>query len=161
MLTKAYISEVISSHTIRVRVPLYNKIEGVNGATPKNELAIACVCSLPNFVTAPQVGDIVIVGFEEDDISKPVILGYLSRNAAQSSITDIRCNKLVALDDVILDAHTTIGDIKPENIECLKNLRDNIKQTFDTTKTTIDNINSNIDNLDKSMEVGDIDSYGI
>lgn len=147
MLTKAYISDIINSNSIKIRMPLFNKIDGVNGATPKSELSIACVCSLPNFITAPQTGDIVIVGFEEDDTSKPVILGYLSKNTESNSMTDIKCNKLVAIDDVELNEHTTIGEVLPENIKCLKNLKANINTTFQQTGNAIENINKSIDKI--------------
>ena len=151
MLTKAYISDIINSSLIKVRIPLFNKIDGVNGATPKSELSTACVCSLPNFITAPQTGDIVIVGFEEDDTSKPVVLGYLSKNTESNSMTDIKCNKLVAIDDVELNEHTTIGDILPENIKCLKNLKHNINTTFQETNKSIDNINKKIETINTNI----------
>ena len=151
MLTKAYISEIINTHSIRVRMPLYNKIEGVNGATPKTELAIACVCSLPNFVTDPQVGDIVIVGFEENDTSKPVILGYLSKSTELPSITDIKCNKLTALDDVTLPAHTNIGNVTHENLKCLLNLKDNIKLSLQQTNASILSMNEELSKVSESV----------
>ena len=151
MLTKAYIQDVLSPHSIRVRIPLYNKISGVEGATPNNELGVACVCSLPNFITNACVGDVVIVGFEEDSISKPVVLGYLSTNTEKGALVDITCNQITAKGDVVLDEHTTIGEVEPENIKCLKNLKDNINSTFKLTAKSIEEINERIVQLDTDI----------
>lgn len=47
MVTKAIIQEVIGPHSVRVRIPLYNKIEYVNGSTPTSELPRASICLTP------------------------------------------------------------------------------------------------------------------
>lgn len=152
MITKAYISEVFSPNKVRVRVPLFNKIDGVNGSTPKNELSMACVCSLPNCKVAPQSGDVVLVGFEEDNTSKPVVLGFLSKESDISSTVDIKCEKLEALGDVILDKRTTIGKVTPENIECLEGLEDNVDEKFESLDTDIDKINEAASELKTKFE---------
>lgn len=161
MLTKAYIQEVINPHSIRVRIPLYNKIADVEGSTPNKELGVACVCTLPNFITSANVGDIVIVGFEENTISKPVILGYLSTNSEKESLTDIICDQLTAKGDVVLDEHTTIGDVKPESIKCLKDLKDNIKDTFTATSKDIADINIAISKLENNVLTNTSNIYTI
>lgn len=147
MLTKAYIQDILSPHAVQIRIPLYNKIEGVEGATPNSELAIACVCTLPNFITNVQAGDIVIVGFEEDNISKPVILGYLSTSNVLTALTDVTCNQLITKGDTTLDEHTTIGEVKPESIKCLKNLKDNVSATFEATSKELQLIHEDISDL--------------
>lgn len=147
MLTKAYIQEVLSPHNIRVRIPLYNKIENVEGSTPNNELHTACVCTLPNFITDPKAGDVVIVGFEENDVSHPVILGYLSTSSTKESMVDIVCDNLIVQGDTTLDEYTTIGKVKPENIKCLKDLQLNIKDTFNKHSQNITDIYSKIETV--------------
>jgi hypothetical protein len=149
MLTKAYISEVISPYSVKIRMPLYNKISGVNGATPKNELPMACVCTLPNYAVSPVVGDIVIVGFEEDDISKPVILGFLSRYKESESSVNISCEDFKATGDINLSSQTSIGDVKSDNIKCLLNLKSNIKDTFEELKLDVSAVS---DRLDASIQ---------
>jgi hypothetical protein len=147
MLTKAYIQEVISPHSIRVRIPLFNKIANVDGATPNDELSIGCVCTLPNFITDAHVGDIVIVGFEEDNISKPVVLGYLSTPNRMDTMVDVECNRLTVNGDTTLTEHTTIGDVKPESIKCLKDLKDNVNDTFKRTSLRLSGIDELIQQL--------------
>ena len=74
MITQAYVQDVINRHSVRVRIPLYNKAEGVNGSTPNSELGVAPICTLPNIINDPHPGDVVFIAFEEDDLSKPVVL---------------------------------------------------------------------------------------
>ena len=154
MLTKAYIQEVLSPHSVKVRIPLYHKIEGVGGSTRNDELPVGCVCTLPNFVTDINPGDIVILGFEEDNISKPVVLGHLSTNNPPRSLTDITCNKLVAKGDVVLDEHTTIGGVEPENIKCLERLSANIGDTFEIIDKEIKLLHTTA----KELEEGIVDN---
>ena len=164
MLTKAYIQEVLSSHSIRVRIPLYNKIEGVEGATPNNELHTACVCTLPNFITNPKAGDVVIVGFEENDVSNPVILGYLSTSSTNQSLVDVLCDSLTVKGDTLLDEYTTIGEVKPENIKCLKDLKENINESFKKNTKNIEDIYSKINAngvliSENSTDIEDLKGY--
>ena len=161
MLTKAYIQEVINPHSIRVRIPLYNKIADVEGSTPNKELGVACVCTLPNFITSANVGDVVIVGFEENIISKPVVLGYLSTANEKESLTDIVCDQLTAKGDVVLDEHTTIGNVKPESIKCLKDLKNNIKDTFEATSKDIAAINTTISEIENNVLTNTSNIYTI
>lgn len=144
MVTKAYISEVISPYSVKIRIPLYNKINGVNGATPESELPLACVCTLPNYAISPVVGDIVIVGFEEDNISKPVIIGFLSRDKEYESSVNISCEDFKATGDISLSSQTSIGDVNSDNIKCLLNLKDNIKDTFEELKLDVSAISKRL-----------------
>ena len=150
MLVKALVQEVISPHLVKVRIPSINKIEGVNGATPNNELSTASVCSLPNIITDVHPGDIVVLGFENDNISNPIVIGHLSIKGESKSITNIKCDELVALGDVSLGKHTSIGDITPKNIECLRNQTSNINDTFQVMTKSIEEIRGQLDALNGS-----------
>lgn len=144
MLTKAFVTEVYSPHSARVRIPLINKIDDVQDSTPRDELPLAAVCTIPNFLTNLQRGDVVIVGFEEDDTAHPIILGYLSTSQGTNSTVDIKCGEIQVTDRVIFPADVTIGKITPENIGTLLNLEDNIKQTFESVKADIVNLQSQV-----------------
>lgn len=130
MVTKAIVQEVISAHRVRIRIPLYNKIEGVMNSTPDTELPVSPICTLPNIKVSPNVGDIVFVAFEEDDLSHPVVLGYLSMDSMGDALVNIKCDDLEAEGSIELGKDISIGDITYTNIECLKNLKDNILLEF-------------------------------
>lgn len=151
MITKAIIQDVINAHKIRIRIPLYNKLDGVNGSTPNNELSIASVCTLPNIISDPHVGDIVFVSFEEDNIAKPVILGYLSSKADNKSLTNIKCDNLLVKGETCLTKETVIGEIEYENISQLKGLKDNINLKFQSIDKNISSLKSNIQSISQNI----------
>lgn len=85
MICKAIVDEVISPFQVRVRIPIYHKIESSPYATPRSNLPIASVCVLPGAEVAFKRGDVVFVGFELDELDNPIILGVLSRENVPSS----------------------------------------------------------------------------
>ena len=143
MITKGIIQSVISPHLVKVRIPLLNKIEGVEGATPNRELPASGVCTLPSVLIDPQPGDVVIVGFEEDDFSRPMVIGFLSVSSPLSKI-NVGCDTLKADEEAVLPAFTSIGEITPDNINCLKNLKDNVNDTFDSFREQFSNVTKDV-----------------
>lgn len=144
MITKAYVQSVLDNHTVRVRIPLFNKLENVNGATPNGELSIAPICTVANIINDPHIGDIVFVAFEEDDLSKPIVIGYLSLDNMGESYPQIKCDSLEAIDEVKLSTSTTIGDIKYSNISQLKNLKENVANKFSSINQELEDIEADI-----------------
>lgn len=144
MITKAYIQDVINRHAVRVRIPLYNKLDGVNGSTPNAELGIAPICTLPNVINDPHPGDIVFVSFEEDNLSKPVVIGYLSKENMGETLTNIKCEDLESQGDVKLSKYTTIGEIDYDEIYQLKGLDENIVDKFEDIDSNLKDIGDEI-----------------
>ena len=78
MITKAIIEQITDDgYHFRVRIPILHKIEDAPGATPFKELPIALMCYAPGCKPNLSVGDVVYVGFENNQYSEPVILGML------------------------------------------------------------------------------------
>jgi L,D-peptidoglycan transpeptidase YkuD (ErfK/YbiS/YcfS/YnhG family) len=152
MVTKAFVQEVIDPYHLRVRIPLYNKIESVNGSTPNSELSVAAVCTLPNFVTDVKSGSIVILSFEEDDISKPIVLGHLATANASSSIVDIKCNDLHVVGETTLTELTTIGEVTGDSIQQLKGLDTNVKQKFLEVDKEFEDIEDEFEKVNECIE---------
>ena len=99
-------------YKIRIRIPRFHKFEGPAGSTDFNNLPLATVCSFPGLTTIYMPGDIVYVDFENDDISRPVIVGKLSRSDDNSgSFSDISGHAATFKADTHLSSETTIGDI--------------------------------------------------
>ena len=165
MLTKGYIQAVLSPHLVRVRLPVFNKVENVQGATPVEELATASICTLPHFIQNPQVGDIVFVDFEEDLYSHPVVLGYLSIENNRPNFVCATLDDLTALGKTRLGTDTNIGEIEYKNIATLKGMEKLITEEFNSVRQDIKrnsgdislnkiNISTNtqdIENLELSM----------
>ena len=132
MLTRGIVEEIIDDYRVRVRMPVYNKVKSAPLHTPTSELNIATICSLPNFHINLRIGDIVFLGFEDNDLGKPVILGYLNGPFKISSKCDIDVSSLTADVKSRLPADTTIGKVTAQNILQLQgatnNLQDQIQQ---------------------------------
>lgn len=131
MITKAIIEEVITPYSARVRIPIYNKSKDAPLHTPTSELAIARVCALPNFHVNMRKGDIVYVGFEDNDQGKPLIIGYLQNELEQKSFCDITVNSLTAKVSLSAPKDTTIGQVSKESISYLQNLSSNLRGQLD------------------------------
>lgn len=137
MLTKGYIQTILSPHSVRVRLPIFNKVENVQGATPVEELATAPICTLPHFIQNPQVGDIVFVDFEEDLYSQPVVLGYLSVENNRPNFVSATLEDLTALGKTRLGTDTNIGEIEYKNIATLKGMEKPITEEFNSVRQDI------------------------
>lgn len=81
MLTKAIIQTVdYSTNRCVVRIPLFE-----SSASSDPIIAEALISTAPGLVNSYFAGDIVFIGFEENKINKPVILGKLFRQTDLSS----------------------------------------------------------------------------
>lgn len=132
MITKAYVQTVIDESTVVVRMPLFNKISEVSGSTPDSELPIATLCIVPGAEYVLEEGDIVFLGFEEDNISTPVVLGVLSRYNKKNSKINLNLLDLYVDQAAKLPYQTTIGDVSAVSISCLQGLDadQNIRNKF-------------------------------
>lgn len=132
MLTKGIVEKIIDSYKIKVRIPVYNKPNYVNGATSTDNLYEACICTLPNCYINVQVGDIVILGFEDGDVSQPIILGCLCAKDITDSKIDLISNSLQALNSATLPQNTSIGKVTAKDLGYLTGLKSNIQGQIDT-----------------------------
>lgn len=80
----------------------------------------ATLCYQPEHLNSYNVGDIVFVSFEDNDKSKPIILGklYLGNGETESRTNDI-VQDLRVTHNAKLPKNTTIGDISGDEIERL------------------------------------------
>lgn len=101
MLQKGIIETIEDQYTAKVRVPKYDKLESSATGTKKEDLAVGIVCTLPGMNITYAVGDIVLVDFENDELSKPVILGLLYRDHESNSVLEVKGidNSISAIND--------------------------------------------------------------
>ena len=119
MVTKGIVIELIEDKAI-VRLPIFDGIEGTQNATGKNNLSKATVCTLPNATNVLSVDDIVYVAFEDDDISKPVIIGHLKKERLTKTTPSLKLGELSTSSTTNLSEYTSIGNITPTEIKMLK-----------------------------------------
>ena len=119
MITRAIINKIdYESNKIRVRIPIYDGAQNSQGSTSDDDLSWASVMCLPGLTINYEVGDIVIVGFEDDDIGKPIILGYLKLANGESDKAKISANldSLVVNDILSTSTNVKFGKLTYEQI---------------------------------------------
>lgn len=128
MITKAIIEEKINEYTYRVRIPIFDGSKNSLISTAAKDLCIA-VASMPKGIyNSLQKNDVVIVGFEDNDVENPIILGQLYReslntlNEFPTIITDV----LTVNNQVNLPKNTTIGTITYEDLFTLVGMIDQL-----------------------------------
>lgn len=128
MITKGIIEQVIDTYSVKVRLPVFDKLKNVQGATPSSQLPESYFCTLPNCQITPQIDDIVFVSFEDNDFSKPFILGYLFNQDNPKSEVNALLGSLEVIGNTKLSKETTIGDVDSAAISCLEKCDFNIKK---------------------------------
>lgn len=92
MFNKAIIEKRIDAYNYKVRIPRYNKTSYSSFSTDADDLYEAIVCITPGVFPVYDIGDIVFVQFENDQLNQPVIVGKLYREDDDSESTcDIEC----------------------------------------------------------------------
>ena len=116
MITKAIIKRLYTTddnHYI-IYVPLFRKanLDASDATLPATAL---CISGIENTL---KVGDVVYIGFEENNFSRPVILSKLYTGIEKISdiTTTIKSRSQETLDSTKLSENTMIGDIDIKNI---------------------------------------------
>lgn len=79
MIQKAIVSEILDSFQLKIRIPKYDKLASSVDGVSSEDLSTGIICAYPGMEVAYTAGDVVLVAFENDEISKPVVLGLLYR----------------------------------------------------------------------------------
>ena len=140
MVTKGIVLELVNTYQAKVRMPIFNGVETSKDGTPDNRLSIATICTLPNCNNSVQPGDIVFVAFEDNDISKPIIIGHLYKEKANNTTADIILNTLLVQSGVTLPESTTIGEVNSKEISYLHGLVGNIQKQLNYLQSQIDEL---------------------
>lgn len=85
----------------------------------------------------------VLVGFEDNEPGKPIILGSLFRETGGLSIPDAELNGLVVNANAVLPGQTTIGEVTSTEISCLKGAQSNIWWEIEQIKKRLDKLEGN------------------
>lgn len=125
-MVKGVIERVESNYSYRVRIPIIHKVENTPGAVATEDLPIAPVCTSPGINPTYQVGDIVWLDFENDEMGMPVIVGILYREEPSKAIADINCSSINVEVDTTLPEDTKIGATGYKSIQALPNIIDRI-----------------------------------
>ena len=143
MVTKAIIEEVINNYQVKVRIPILDSTENFSTSTSQVELSTAIVCVQPRSTFVPEVGDIVIVSFEDNDKGKPIIIGCLFKESDNLSQVDLTARNLTVNEGTVLSKNTQIGDIDYNQLKYLQGLQEPVQQALTNLETMLANYNTN------------------
>ena len=141
MITKGIVEHIIDNSHIKVRMPIIDGLKDIKQSTPTELLSEATICTLPNSNNIIQEGDIVFIGFEDNDIGKPIILGHLFKES--STYVDLTLRNLEVNSTCFLPAETSIGDINPTLIKMLSGTTSNIQGQLDEIKDRLNKLEGN------------------
>lgn len=119
MITKAIIESIESDgFHFKVRIPVLHKIDGAPGSTIFDDLPIALVNCPPGIIPNYSVGDVVFVGFEDNQYAEPVILGALYNETYVNKSSSLQADSInVSLNANLPDAgNINVGDKTLEDI---------------------------------------------
>jgi hypothetical protein len=147
MLFKGIIEKILDDYTVKVRIPFLHKISSALNYTLTEDLPNSQICTLPNTRPNIRVGDVVIVGFENNDLSRPLILGHLFSDNESTTACSPVFNSMEVRYDTILGSNTSIGDITPQQLQCLLGVKENIQQQLNIIKTDLSLMQEEINRL--------------
>ena len=160
MITKGEILSInILENTCRVRLPIFE--------TTNNDIisTTATFSVPPGLYNSFQAGDIVYVGFEQDDIRQAVILGKLyinSENEANLNRGAINCNTLKVTERVDLPSNTNItydlteaavnADGRKKKMKTIKDIIDYLQKLDNKIEEKTSSITEDINTLKLSFD---------
>ena len=150
MITKGYVEELVSSNQVKVRLPVYDKINENGTGAGFNELPIASVCSLPSTNPNLKVGDVVYVAFEDNNRQKPIVMGYLSMD--NNKYCDTTLQDLTVNGTSRFTSDFSIGNIDYNSFLQLKNVKVNIQNYLDKLSDSIDKLEEKLEKSNKNNE---------
>lgn len=138
MITKAIVEAIVDTYSFRVRIPVINRSKDAALHTPTEELYISSICTVAGCIPNVRVGDIVYVSFEDNDLSRPVILGYLYKDSYGDTLCDFEIGNLTVDGSAHLSKDTSIGNVTPSEISFLEGTKSNIQWQLDLFEKDIE-----------------------
>lgn len=139
MITRGIIEEKVSPYKFKIRIPIFDRVNEDSIKTATKDLSIA-TASIPKGVSNNlDVGDVVFVAFENNDIGMPVIIGQLYREALVKDLQGplLNCRVLEVKDQVTLPTNTKIGAIDYSKLFYLNNVSEDIQEQLNDLKSRV------------------------
>ena len=144
MITKGIIEEILSPYSARVRLPIFDSIKDAQNSVSTGNLRVASICSLPNCTNLLGIGDIVFVGFEDDDLGKPIILGNLVKEQPSTANPSINSYSLNIDNSVNLPGAVSINNTDNIDLTQLIGLKCNVQTALNKITADINEIKKKI-----------------
>ena len=144
MITRGIVEKLLTPYEIKVRIPLLDRIPISSVSTDVDSLNTAVVCTLPRCDVNLRPGDIVFVGFEDNQYDQVVILGVLYKETLTKESPNQQLQNLNVFGEAVLPQQTSIGDVTANNIKCLQGCKINIQQEIEMLKIQLENLKTQV-----------------
>lgn len=134
MICRGIVEKILSNYQVAVRIPLIHQSYNSPQSTKTSGLPTSSICTIPGAHPNIQVGDIVIVGFENNDEGKPIILGYLYKEQLSNTALSLLLRSLEVSGSTKLPSDTTIGSVSKLDLENLSGTKGNLQKQIDNLK---------------------------
>lgn len=156
MLVKGIVmSQMIQgSNKIKVRLPTF-ETAGID-----NKVIIqALIAYNPGNLYSYNIGDVVIVSFEHDQVNQPIILGKLYTGPEDKASNYSFANSLEVTEKAVLPTTTTIGNLSYNDLVLAVNSAANSEVKADTTKNTTTITNNSSTGNNKTITMKYLNGY--
>lgn len=140
MIARGIVEKVYEKNSVAVRIPIFDSSPTSSDRTPTDSLGRATICTLPNSIPNVRVGDVVYVGFENNDISLPVIIGYVYIDSEYTTRQGLSLQSLEVISNAKLPSDTMIGDVSAKDIATLVGIKQNIQEQIEELKQEIEKL---------------------
>lgn len=133
-LLKAIIVEK-KDNLFKIRIPFKHGIEGSKDSDINEELPFATLSTINVFKDTFNEGDVVYIYYENNDESKPVIMGHLYTQNSEN-VGSLKLRDLDISLSAKLPSNTNIGVVKSKEIGYLKGVKQPIQNQLDNILAT-------------------------
>ena len=132
MVTRGIVEAVLNEYSYKVRIPIFDRIEADAEHTDYNSLSTA-VASIPKGLNnSIKVGDVIFLTFENNNLTEPIIIGQLYREAITNDVTAAFSGRYLEItDEAKLPSNTTIGTLSYDKLFMLSNVKYDIQRQID------------------------------
>ena len=146
MITLGYINNKleVGQNLIEVRLPIFEQPGMPFSGGSESSIFKANICCSPGTVNVYSVGDCVVVGFLDNHMDNPIILGklYTASTPDETPTNTTNSASLVVTDKAVLPMNTTIGTVSFNDL----------LQVMRQSNNTEDLVNEDISSGDGSID---------
>lgn len=136
MIQKGIIKELLlNENRILVRIPI---LESAGG----QEVVLSClIMNQPGIVNGYQVGDVIFVAFENQDLDTPIVIGKLYTGTNNLSSSAFIGDSLTVSGKTTLSTECNIGEVSYIELSSIKYLIEQVEK-----------LNNRVDELENKLE---------
>lgn len=142
MLALGIVEKINSEYSVKVRIPVLHRASSDVNATPTDQLPDATICTFVNSYPNYEEGSVVVVGFDRNDLTSPIVLGNLLTEKENGSVGEMSLGFLTVIEKCQLPENTHVGSVSPYDIKCLEGSKVNLQKQIDDLEQRVSELES-------------------